>query len=70
MKKLYRIVLLLIVLIFLSTYNPNKFDLTKEKNNSFFKIYYYGNPKKLSSELLKFGYKLKNNQGHWTLDTY
>ena len=38
MKKLYRIVLLLIVLIFLSTYNPNKFDLTKEKNNSFFKI--------------------------------
>ena len=38
MKKLYRIVLLLIALIFLSTYNPNKFDLTKEKNNPFFKI--------------------------------
>ena len=26
-------------------------------NNSFFKIYYYGNPKKLRSELLKFGYQ-------------
>ena len=36
-------------------------------NNSFFKIYYYGDPKKLRSELLKFGYLLKNNQGHWQL---
>ena len=36
-------------------------------NNSFFKIYYYGNPKKLRSELLKFGYLLKNNQGFWQL---
>ena len=36
-------------------------------NNSFFKIYYYGNPKKLRSELLKFGYQLKNDQGHWRL---
>jgi hypothetical protein len=36
-------------------------------NNSFFKIYYYGNPKKLRSELLKFGYKLKNDQGFWQL---
>jgi len=34
-------------------------------NNSFFKIYYYGNPKKLRSELLKFGYQLKNDQGYW-----
>ena len=36
-------------------------------NNSFFKLYYYGNPKKLKSELLKFGYNLKNDQGYWQL---
>ena len=36
-------------------------------NNSFFKIYYYGNPKKLKSELLKFGYQLRDNQGFWQL---
>ena len=36
-------------------------------NHSIFKIYYYGNPKKLSAELLKFGYQLKNDQGHWEL---
>ena len=36
-------------------------------NNSFFKIYYYGNPKRLRSELLKFGYQLNNDQGHWGL---
>ena len=39
-------------------------------NSSYFKIYYFGNPKRLSTELLKFGYKLKNNQGHWVIDTY
>ena len=38
MKKLYRIALLLIVLIFLSTYNPNKFDLILEEKNTFFEI--------------------------------
>ena len=32
-------------------------------NSSFFKIYYYGNPRKLKSELLKFGYKLNDNVG-------
>jgi len=36
-------------------------------NNSSFKIFYYGKPKKLSNELLKFGYKLKNNQGKWEI---
>ena len=36
-------------------------------NNSFFKIHYYGNPKKLKSELLKFGYRLNDNQGFWQL---
>ena len=38
MKKLYRIVLLILVLIFLSTYSPNKFDLILEENNTFLKI--------------------------------
>ena len=36
-------------------------------NNSLFKIYYYGNPKKLKSELLRYGYRLDNNQGLWQL---
>jgi len=39
-------------------------------NNSFFKIYYYGNPKKLSNEFLKFGYQLLNDQGDWILHTH
>ena len=38
MKKLYRILLLLIVFIFLSTYNPNKFGLTLEEKYTFFEI--------------------------------
>ena len=38
MKKLYRIVLLIIVLIFLSTYSPSKFNLILKKDNAFFKI--------------------------------
>ena len=38
MKKIYRIVLLLIVFIFLSTYNPSNFDLIPEKNYTLFKI--------------------------------
>ena len=36
-------------------------------NTSFFKIHYYGDPKKLKSELSKFGYQLRNNQGSWQL---
>jgi len=36
-------------------------------NNSYFKIYYYGDPKKLESELSKFGYRLENVQGFWQL---
>ena len=39
-------------------------------NNSFFKIYYYGNPKKLKSELSKFGYQLENIEGYWQLYLY
>ena len=38
MKKLYRIILLLIVLIFLSTFNPSKFSLISKKNSEFFEI--------------------------------
>ena len=38
MKKLYRICLLIIVLIFLSTYNPNKFESNLKEKNTFFKI--------------------------------
>ena len=38
MKKFYRVTLLLVVFIFLSTYSPNKLDLTLETNEAFFKI--------------------------------
>ena len=44
-------------------YDLEKFNI----NNSFFKIYYYGNPKKLKSELLKFGYQLSDDKGFWQL---
>ena len=36
-------------------------------NSSFFEIYYYGNPKKLKSELFKFGYRLNNDPGFWQI---
>ena len=38
MKKLYRIILLLIVFIFLSTFNPNKLSLISKKDSEFFEI--------------------------------
>ena len=38
MKRFYKIVLLLVVLIFLSTFNPKEFNLAKKKNNTLFKI--------------------------------
>ena len=47
----------------IDSYTLEEFNI----NNSFFKIYYYGNPRKLRSELLKFGYQLKNDQGYWRL---
>jgi hypothetical protein len=47
----------------IDSYTLEEFNI----NNSFFKIYYYGDPKKLRSELLKFGYQLKNDQGYWQL---
>ena len=38
MKKFYKIIILLIVLIFLTTYNPNKANISPKKNSSFFTI--------------------------------
>ena len=38
MKKFYKIVLLLLAFIFLTTFNPNKLDLIQTENNEFFKI--------------------------------
>ena len=38
MKKIYRIFLSIIILIFLSSYNPNAFNLNLKKNNSFLQI--------------------------------
>ena len=46
----------------------NNFSLEElDINNSFFKIDYYGNPKRLKTELLKFDYRLKNEQGYWEI---
>ena len=38
MKKFYKIALLFILFIFLTSYNPNKFDLIFEDNSNFFRI--------------------------------
>jgi len=47
----------------IDNYSLEEFNI----NYAFFKIYYYGNPKRLKTELLKFGYQLNNDQGHWGL---
>ena len=47
----------------IDSYKLEEFNI----NNSDYKIYYYGNPKKLKAELLKYGYELINNQGVWQL---
>jgi hypothetical protein len=47
----------------INDFNLEKFSI----NTSLFKIYYYGNPKKLRSDLLKFGYILSNEQGFWQI---
>ena len=47
----------------IDSYMLEDFDI----NYSHFKIHYYGNPKKLKSELFKFGYDLKDNQNYWEL---
>jgi len=38
MKKFYRIFILIIILVFLSTFNPNKFEINLKDNKSFFEI--------------------------------
>ena len=38
MKKIYRIFLSIIILIFLSRYNPNEVNLNLKKNSSFLEI--------------------------------
>jgi len=38
MKKLYRIIILLVAFIFLTTYSPNEFNVFPKKKNFFFKI--------------------------------
>ncbi len=45
----------------IDNYSLEKFDI----NKSTFKIYYYGNPKKLKSKLKSYGYNLNNDQGFW-----
>ena len=47
----------------IDNYKLNEFNI----NNSFYKIYYYSGPKKLKTELNKFGYDLKNINGNWEL---
>ena len=47
----------------IDNYILEKFDI----NSSFFKIYYFGSPKKLKAELVRFGYNLKNDQGFWKI---
>ena len=44
-------------------YSIREFDI----NHSFFQIYYFGNPKKLKTELLEFNYQLINDQGNWEI---
>ena len=47
----------------IDNYSLDEFSI----NNSVIKIHYYGNPKRLRTELVKFGYRLKNDQGFWEL---
>jgi hypothetical protein len=47
----------------IDNYVIEEFDI----NNSLFKIYYYGSPKRLQTELYKYGYLLKNDKGYWEL---
>ena len=38
MKKIYRITILLAIFVFLTTYSPNKFNVSSKKKNHFFEI--------------------------------
>ena len=46
-----------------NNYNLEQFNI----NDSYFKIYYFGDPKKLRSEFLGYGYRLNDKQGYWQL---
>jgi len=50
----------------IDNYFLEKFDV----NYSYFKIFYYGTPKRLKLELNKSGYDLKDNQGRWEIISY
>jgi len=50
----------------IDNYSVDEFSI----NNSSYKIYYYGNPKKLRVSLSELGYFLKNNQGFWQVYLY
>ena len=62
-KNLDKIKNILYKIKLIDNYTLEDFDI----HYSHFKIYYYGNPKKLKSELFKFGYDLKDSQNHWEL---
>jgi len=47
----------------INSYTLDKFNI----NTSLYKIYYFGEPKKLKSELSKQGYELRNDQGNWKI---
>ena len=55
-KNLDRLLKIINKISIINNYTLEKFDI----NNSFFKIYYYGNPKRLKIELSELGYNLKN----------
>ena len=50
----------------IDNYFFEKFDI----NSSYFKISYFGTPKRLKSELNKSGYDLKDSQGQWEIVLY
>ena len=50
----------------IDNYFFEKFDI----NSSYFKISYFGTPKRLKSELNKSGYDLKDSQGQWEIILY
>ena len=46
----------------------NKYSLEKfDFKNSYYRINYSGDPKKLSEDFLSFNYLLRDNQGTWEL---
>ena len=47
----------------IDNYSIKEFDI----NHSFFQIHYFGNPKKLKTELSEFDYQLINDQGNWEI---